>query len=214
MVLELPRIKVCGMTRAEDVQCARDAGADALGFVHYPPSARHAPVETVAKLVHAADGLATIAVLVDATPTEAAELLRATGITAVQLCGGERADDWYDFEAPILRRLGVDAAGQAEQSDWLATALGFVLDHPSAPGGTGRTVDAAIARDMAHVAPCLLAGGLDDANVLERVRAVAPYGVDASSRLESQPGIKSAERVRAFVQNARRALAQASEERT
>ena len=91
---------------------------------------------------------------------------------------------------------------EAEIAAWQGIAAAFVLDHPSAPGGTGLGVDAARAAILARLAPCLLAGGLDEINVRARVHAVAPAGVDASSRLEISPGIKDPARVAAFVRAA------------
>jgi phosphoribosylanthranilate isomerase len=90
---------------------------------------------------------------------------------------------------------------------WRGIAAGFVLDHPSSAGGSGREIDLAIAAELARLAPCLLAGGLDERNVAERVRAVRPAGVDASSRLESAPGHKDPARVTAFIRAARAEVA-------
>lgn len=204
---ELPRIKVCGLTRAEDVRAAWEAGADALGFVQYAPSPRDLSNESAAKLI--ADvpaGVARVLVVVDSTPESASAALAATGADHLQLCGDQRAGDWADFEAPILRRIAVQDGAEDELQSWREVALGFVLDHPSGPGGSGRTVDAALAASLASLAPCLLAGGLDQGNVAERVAAARPAGVDGSSRLESRPGIKDRGRVRAFVSAARAAL--------
>jgi phosphoribosylanthranilate isomerase len=124
----------------------------------------------------------------------------------VQLCGSERASDWAGFVALVLRRVAVDAGAQAEIAAWKGIAHGFVLVHPSSAGGSGRAVDAALAAELARNAPCLLAGGLAADNVADRVQAVRPHGVDASSRLESAPGTKDPARVRSFVDAARTAL--------
>lgn len=205
----LPRVKVCGLTRLEDVLRALEAGADALGFVRHAPSPRHVAPEAAAELIAAAGGRArAVAVLVDATPEDAAAFVRFSGADAVQLCGAERARDWGGFDVPVLRRLAVDEGALEELERWASVALGFVLDHPAGPGGTGRAVDARRAAELARRAPCLLAGGLDAANVAERVREVGPAGVDGSSRLEARPGVKDHRAVGAFVAAARAALAQ------
>ncbi|MEE8468659.1 MAG: phosphoribosylanthranilate isomerase [Planctomycetota bacterium] len=204
---ELPRIKVCGLTRAGDVRAALEAGADALGFVQYAPSPRDLSNESAASLM--ADvpaGVARVLVVVDCTPESASAALAATGADHLQLCGDQRAADWADFCAPILRRIAVQEGAAEELRSWQDVVLGFVLDHPSGPGGSGRCVDGSLAASLASLAPCLLAGGLDQDNVAQRVAQARPAGVDGSSRLESSPGIKDQDRVRAFVAAARAAL--------
>jgi len=129
-----------------------------------------------------------------------------SGASALQLCGSENVEDWRECPLPILRRVAVDGGGLAQIQRWSAVARGFVLDYPVGPGGSGRTVSPGLAAELAQTAPCLLAGGLDPENVRARVEAIRPFGVDASSRLERQPGEKDHVRVERFVQSARRAL--------
>jgi phosphoribosylanthranilate isomerase len=201
------RVKVCGMTREEDVAAAIAAGASALGFVEHPPSPRSVTRERARALIATIAGrVASVAVLVDRDPDFAAAWMRASGATMVQLCGSERAEAWRGFEHPILRRVAADEKAEDEIAAWQGIARAIVLDHPSAPGGTGLGVDLACAAILARRAPCLLAGGLDETNVSARALAVRPFGVDASSRLEIAPGIKDPARVAAFVRAARETL--------
>ncbi|MEP7121641.1 MAG: phosphoribosylanthranilate isomerase [Byssovorax sp.] len=203
----VPRVKVCGITRAEDLLAAIAAGATAIGFVEYPASPRAVTRERARELIEVIAGrVPAVAVLVDRDPDFAAAWMRASGATVVQLCGSERPEAWRGFDFPVLRRVGADASAEAEMAAWKGIAAAFVLDHPSAPGGTGLGVDVARAAHLARLAPCLLAGGLDENNVDDRVRAVRPQGVDASSRLEISPGIKDPMRVAAFVRAALGAL--------
>jgi phosphoribosylanthranilate isomerase len=132
----------------------------------------------------------------------------SAGVRAVQLCGDELARDWTSFPLPILRRIAVRPGAERELDSWLGIAAGFVLDHPAGPGGTGRAVELELAAQLASRAPCLLAGGLDASNVAGLVERVRPAGVDASSRLESAPGVKDPARVADFVRAARAALAE------
>lgn len=204
---ELPRVKVCGLTRSADVQVALDAGADALGFVHHAPSPRNIEATAVAGLIEGIPaGVATVAVLVDVTPEVARGHLVMTGLEWVQLCGSEDPELWRGFNAPILRRLPVDATAEDEVARWSGIAAGFVLDHPSAPGGTGLGVDLEQAARLSRLVPCLLAGGMAPENVAERIREVRPFGVDGSSMLETAPGEKDSLRVEAFVATARATL--------
>ena len=205
--LVVPRVKVCGLTREEDVASAIEAGASALGFVEYPPSPRAVTRERARALIDGVAGrVASVAVLVDRDPDFAAAWVRASGATMVQLCGSERAEAWRGFEHPILRRVAADDRAEEEIAAWQGIAAAVVLDHPSAPGGTGLGVDGARAAILARLAPCLLAGGLDETNVRARLSIARPRGADASSRLEIAPGIKDPARVAAFVRAARETL--------
>ena len=206
-MLDEPTVKVCGLTCSADVDVALEAGAQALGFVHHLPSPRHLDAAAAAVLAARAPAdVWTVAVLVDAERDRAEEHVRASGARAIQLCGSEEAQDWRGFPVPVLRRIPVARGAEQELERWRDVAAGFVLDHPAAPGGSGRAVDEELAASLARAAPCLLAGGLDGDNVAARVARVRPVGVDASSRLERAPGAKDHDAVRAFVRAARAAL--------
>jgi len=198
----LPRVKVCGVTRIGDVEPALRLGLEAVGIVRWRGSPRFLPAGPAEALASALPaGILAVEVLVDAAPDDV-----SGWAGAVQLCGGEAPETWFGFRLPVLRRLPVAPGAEVVVEAWSGVAAGFVLDHPSGPGGTGEAVDLALAAQLARLAPCLLAGGLDEKNVAERVRAVRPAGVDASSRLESAPGEKDPARVAAFVRAAREAL--------
>jgi phosphoribosylanthranilate isomerase len=203
------RVKVCGLTRIVDVDLAVAAGADAIGVVSYPTSPRHAePTLAAALLGRRPRGVRGVLVAVDIDPCELAQRASACGADLVQLCGSERPQDFVGFPFPVLRRLAVDDHASHEQRIWATVAAGFVLDHPSAPGGTGHGVDPTLAAELCRVYPCALAGGLDGDVVAARIVATGAYAVDASSRLELAPGVKDPTRVRAFVRAALAALAE------
>ncbi len=205
--VRLPRIKVCGLTRVADLRAAIAAGADAVGFVHYPPSPRHVDAESCAQLARAARGAAfSVLVTVDLEPAALEVLIAEVRPDAVQLCGGEAPEDCSGLQAAVLRRLPVQAGSEQQVDAWKTRALGFVLDHPATPGGSGRQVDLERSARLAASAPCLLAGGLGPDSVAAAIAAVRPHGVDASSRLETAPGIKDPVRVEAFIEHALRAL--------
>ncbi|MCB1887214.1 MAG: hypothetical protein KDH20_06385, partial [Rhodocyclaceae bacterium] len=150
--------------------------------------------------------IARVGVMVDVDPAAALAWATAAGVDRIQLCGVQRAEDWIEFPLPVWRRVGVDAEGAAEIEAWSKVAELFVLDHPATPGGSGRNVDFVQAARLARTAPCLLAGGLGADNVAAAIAAVQPYGVDASSRLETQPGRKNPAEVLAYVRAAQQAL--------
>lgn len=206
-LLAPPRVKVCGITGEQDARVALAAGADALGVV-LAPSPRRVDADAAAAIVRAAGAVPVVGVFVDAARAEVEGAVARAGLAAAQLCGAERPADFADLPFPVWRRVACDpVAGAAEIARWRDTAALFVLDHPSGPGGTGRTPAPEVARRLAALAPCLLAGGLDAGNVGVLAAAVAPHGVDASSRLESAPGRKDPESVKSFVAAARAALA-------
>ncbi len=201
-----PRVKVCGITRVEDARAAIAAGADALGVI-FAPSPRRVDAARAAAIVQAAGATPVAGVFVDAPRAEVESLVDATGIAAVQLCGQERPEDFSRLTVPVWRRLAVEEpAASLELRRWLPLAALFVLDHPSSPGGSGQTVDPTLARALSAQAPCLLAGGMGPANAAAAAAAVRPHGLDASSRLESAPGLKDSALVKEFVLAARHGL--------
>ncbi len=206
-----PRTKVCGLTTAADAVTAYTAGAGALGVVHFPPSPRSIDAAAARAIVEELPfGAVVVAVMVDPAPEQALRWCERAGVSALQLCGGEAAQDFAGFPLPLLRRIGVSAgAAFAELEAWRPLAAGFVLDHPASPGGSGLAVEHAAAAALVTAAaplPCLLAGGLDPDNVAAAIAAVGPHGADASSRLEAAPGRKDPVRVRAFLAAAEAAL--------
>lgn len=202
-----PKVKVCGLSSLDDVAAVAESGADAAGFVQQPESPRAVSAYYVNRMVgNLPDCVLPVGVFVDQDPKTVLRWCRQGGSRAAQLCGSERPADWKGFALPLLRRVAVAEGAEAEVEAWRQVAAGFVLDHPDAPGGTGRPVDLELAARLCELAPCLLAGGLDEHNVAEAVTSVRPHGVDASSRLEVRPGIKDPARIRAFVEAAREAL--------
>jgi len=215
-------VKVCGLTEPEDAEVATHLGVDAIGVVHHEGSPRSVTAERAARVIaathelcggHAGAPVLPIAVMVDPRPDDALRWMERSGARALQLCGSEPAADWRDFPHPVLRRIAVEDGARRCLEEWRGIAAAFVLDHPSAPGGTGRAIDLEIAARLAASAPSLLAGGLDADNVAHRIAATRPLGVDASSRLERSPGRKDHDHLLRFVGAARAALSRFSSPR-
>lgn len=197
-------IKVCGLTRAQDVAAAASAGADLFGFVHHAASPRHVPLEDLGVLLaQVPEDKTSVLVVVEGQPDELAHLWASSGAQMLQLCGAQEPEEFEGFDAPLLRRIGVQSGALVDLARWSGVAQGFVLDHPSSAGGSGLLVDQDQARELAAAGPCLLAGGLGPATVAKAIREVQPLGVDASSRLECAPGEKDPSAMTAFVQVAR-----------
>jgi len=183
-------IKVCGITRREDALVAAEAGASAIGFIFYPQSPRYIPPERAAALGEGLD-LWKVGIFVDESPEAIEAVMRAAHLDVAQIYGGG---------APAGARVW-KAFRVADAFDgWLSDdAEAVFLD--SAKNGV--SFDWKLARNAG--AKVIVAGGLDASNVAAAIDAAKPWGVDASSKLESAPGIKDHDKVRAFVKAAREA---------
>ncbi len=195
------RIKICGLTRASDLQYAVDAGVDALGLVFYPPSPRYVDLATAAHLASKVPPFVTIVGLfVDADPDQVRATLAAVPIHVLQLHGGE--DDAYcrQFDRPYVKaarvRPGMDLLQYAAS---FPSAQAILLDaFVNGYGGGGKVFDWSLV-PASLGKPVILSGGLDSRNVGTAVRRVRPAAVDVSSGVEASKGIKDAAKVRAFV---------------
>lgn len=216
-------IKLCGLTREEDVRLAVRAGADAVGLVLAAESPRRVGVDRAARLAAAAreeprpQGCAPVQVVGVFTQSDGEWVVRAARsarLDLIQLHGGQPESLRHRLEQagwPCIRTLW-PAAGETPPR-WEGSApWAFLLDSRSGKqaGGTGTPQVADLAagwqRCLAPSAPVILAGGLGPHNVTFYLEAVGPWGVDASSGLERPgcPGIKDPEAVRAFIEAARR----------
>lgn len=193
-------VKICGLTRAEDARVAVAAGADWLGFILKGESPRLVAASAARAMLAALDGATGVAVMVKPAPDEALRLAAAAGAVRVQLHGVEPAEWPRDFPLPAAFAVPVaeDGALMAPLPDKRDLVL---LDTASATraGGTGRVFPWFVAATVAADFRVMVAGGLDGANVGEMLSQVRPFGVDASSRLESAPGLKDADKVRRFI---------------
>jgi phosphoribosylanthranilate isomerase len=197
-------VKICGLTRAEDARAARAAGADWLGFILNGESPRRIAPEAARALCAGLTGVTAVAVLVAAGPEEALDLARRAGAERIQLHRGDPVAWPDDFPLPLS--IAVPVADDGSLTAPLPPARHLVLldsAHPTLHGGVGRPFPWETARVVAATRPVLLAGGLDPDNVAAAIETVRPFGVDASSRLESAPGVKDPDRVRRFVQAVR-----------
>jgi phosphoribosylanthranilate isomerase len=206
------RIKICGLTREADVAAACNAGADAVGFVCYPQSPRCVAPDRLRALASGVSPF-TVPVLlfVNGTHQEIEAALRQVPHALLQFHGDEPESECARYGRPYLRAMrmeeGVDLLDCTRR---FPSAAALLLDAPSDRyGGSGRTFDwARIPRQRAK--PVVLAGGLDSGNVARAISAVQPYAVDVSSGVEDAPGVKSALRIRQFVEAVRSAELQPS----
>lgn len=209
----MTRVKICGITRDEDLVAALDAGADALGFVvGVPSSPRNLPLESAAELVRMVPVFTkAVLVMVPGCISEIAEAWKAVRPDALQVHGhGLPSVEEIREVAPgatLIRGIKLEM-GEALNNVEAAAFDAILLDTfvPGKHGGTGMIHDweasRRICRDM-QPRRLILAGGLRPSNVQEAIRVVRPYAVDVSTGVESSPGVKSAEKMRDFIERVR-----------
>ena len=195
------RIKICGITRSVDLHVAVGAGADALGFVFYPPSPRFVANDAAARLCgEVPPFVSRVGLFVNADPAVVRETLAAVPLDLLQFHGDEDAAYCRQFGKPYLKaarvRPGLDLVEFARS---FSSASGLLLDaYVEGYGGAGQTFDwSLIPRQMPL--PMVLSGGLTPDNVGEAVVKLRPWAVDVSSGVEQAKGIKDADRIAAFV---------------
>lgn len=200
-------VKVCGVRTAAVAEAAVDAGADWIGIVFEPRSSRYASDEE-ARVVRDAVGSRAdvIGVFVEPSLAELDAAAARYRLAGVQVHGSFDPALALRCSVPVIPGINIPDAHRAFTLQWWPDCL-VLIDAPAAalPGGTGQPVPLAIAAEVARHRPIILSGGLRPDTVAEAVRTVRPRGVDASSGLETAPGVKDASLVRAFVVNARAA---------
>jgi phosphoribosylanthranilate isomerase len=202
------RIKFCGMTRIDDVRLGVDLGADAIGLVFAPRSPRRLePAQALRLRAALPPFLAAVALVMDPEPSLLRTIVQTVRPTLLQFHGSEPAEECDRAGLPYLKVVPMAIPeGAAIHAARYPHAAGLVLDGHAAgeAGGSGRRFDWTLApRGLDR--PLLLAGGLTPDNVYDAIRVVRPYAVDVSSGIESEPGIKDAEKMRRFVEAVRRA---------
>lgn len=199
------RVKICGITRPQDVQAAVAAGADALGFVFAAGSPRVLTAELAAELARQVPAFVSrVGLFLDQDFAAVSRVLDRVPLSLLQFHGRERADFCRSFGRPYIKALGMASAPEldAAQREYRDAAALLLDSHRAGEsGGTGRTFDWSGIPVLGL--PLVLAGGLTPENVREAVRRVRPWAVDVSSGVEDAPGVKNAERIRKFIDEAK-----------
>ena len=200
------RVKICGITRIDDLHAACDAGADALGFVFYDKSPRHVSVEAAAELVRALPPFVqSVGLFVNADPAYIESVLKHVPLDLLQFHGDESPLDCIRYGRPYLKAVRVKADTDLLKcaADFDA-ARGLLLDAYVAgvPGGTGERFDwRLIPANLPK--PVVLSGGLTPDNIIEAVQGVRPWAVDVSSGVELTKGIKDSHKMAQFIAKAK-----------
>ncbi len=206
--------KICGITNLEDALTAVDAGADALGFVFYESSPRRIDLEAARKIVkQLPEMIEKVGVFVNQTEESICVLADAAGLTAVQLHGDNEDPHVADLIAerrPHLKVVVGISMHHPKPEGWAMmwhpdVVHAFLVDsgNSSNYGGTGKTFDWQASQrsieEIARLGRVVVAGGLTPGNVTAAIRMLRPWGVDVASGVETRPGKKDREKVRAFV---------------
>ncbi|MGW0364306.1 phosphoribosylanthranilate isomerase [Streptomyces sp. NPDC002990] len=194
-----PFIKICGLRTARDVEVAVESGADAVGFVFAPGSPRTVDAATARALAALVpDAVLTVGVFRGQPVGEVRRLADESGVRAVQLHGDEGAEYYEELRGPG-RTLIRATAEHVERCGELGEDL-LLLDAPDP--GSGKPWNWGSEEFAAPKGRWMLAGGLTPANVGEAVRVTGAWGVDVSSGVERERGVKSPELIRAFIRAA------------
>lgn len=201
-------VKICGITRVEDAQAAIDAGADALGFVFYPPSPRYVTPKQAEQIIRDLPPFVTTVGLFVDVPLESVNAIAARcRLDRIQLQGREPPEFCGQVKQPVIKAFRIkNAESLASLPDYRVAAYLLDADVEGAlPGGTGASFAWELALQAKPYGPVILAGGLTPENVEAAIMQIRPYGVDVSSGVERAPGVKDHQKIRAFIARAKTA---------
>ena len=209
------RAKICGITRIQDIQSVVDAGADAIGFVFFPPSPRSVTPEQAKELIrHVPAYVQTVGLFVNASADDIVQILKQAPVDILQFHGDETPQQCKQIAAQAGRRwykaiqvkpeMDVTAVIRQFQQ---AGASAVLLDawHPELKGGTGHSFDWSAFPKLDI--PLILAGGLKPENIEDAIKTTNAYAVDVSGGVESAKGIKDQQLIEQFMQGVQRGSA-------
>jgi len=202
------RVKICGLTRLQDIAEAAEAGADALGFVFTPRSRRAVDAAAAESLVREVPAfVARVGLFMDQGFEDVARVLDRVPLSLLQFHGSEDAEFCRQFGLPYIKALAMGSAEDRARVERRAAAFddaaALLLDSHAEgeAGGSGHGFDWSAVPALPR--PLVLAGGLSPDNVREAVRKVRPWAVDVSSGVEDAPGRKNVAKIRQFIREAK-----------
>ena len=200
----MTKVKICGFTDPDNARDASIAGVDAVGLVFYHKSPRNVDVQKAQEIIDALPPFVNrVGLFVNANPSFVDEILCEVPLDTLQFHGDESLLDCTQYQMPFIKSLRVRPDTNVVQvAEQFSSASAILLDsfNPSSFGGTGEAFDWSLACVDISL-PIILAGGLNSDNVSSAIRQVRPYAVDASSGVESAPGVKDIDKIVAFIRN-------------
>ncbi|GAA4084092.1 phosphoribosylanthranilate isomerase [Zhongshania borealis] len=197
------RVKICGITRADDAAAAVRAGADALGFVFYAKSPRYISPKHAAEIMAAMPPfVCKVGLFVNAAPDEVRQVLTVCSLDLLQFHGDETPAYCASFATPYMKAIRMrDDIDVADAIKAYASASAILLDSykPGVPGGTGESFDWARFPER-NAQSLVLAGGLRPENAGAAIASCKPYALDVSGGVEAAPGIKCPDAIQRFIE--------------
>jgi len=211
------RVKICGISEEAHALAAAEAGADFIGFIFAPSPRQVTPVQAekiAAAVKQSSHPAEAVGLFVNVTATVVNEIADICHLDWVQLSGDETWEYCCEIKKPLIKAVRVGQQSPEEIGDLLANGTKTLAHHKhlflldsrvkGKYGGTGKTFDWGLARQVAEHFPVIIAGGLTPENVARAIKTASPWGVDTSSGVEVN-GKKHMARIRAFVEAVRRA---------
>ena len=205
--MAVTHVKVCGLTRSADVAAAVAQGAWAVGFVMWSGSPRSVTPSQLGELTtEVPEGVKRVAVVVNPGVDHVRRWRDEAGLTTLQLHGGEDVAAFLSLGMDVVKAVSLESDEDVERAAALPAEVTVLVDahDPVRRGGTGERADWTRAAALSRLRPVILAGGLRAENVRDAIAQVNPWGVDVSSGLESEPGIKDVAKIQNFFATVRR----------
>lgn len=210
------KVKICGLTEEDAVDAAIDAGADFVGVVFFEKSPRHVGIERANQLLEfVPEEVRRVGLFVDASNEFLDRVMNHLRLDLFQFHGSEsprRVDDArLEYGMPVMKAVGISSTADLALAGEYADICDWLLFDAKGPAGSDRPGGNAVCFDWSLLngrkwpCPWMLAGGLDAGNVAEAVRLSGAGAVDVSSGVETAPGIKTAEKIAAFIRAAKSA---------
>ncbi len=195
-----PKVKICGITRAEDAGVAAELGASAVGFIFIRTSPRYLEPGRAKKIVqHLPPFVTPVGIVSHISRPEALAIVASSGVRCLQLHENDRRQEIGELPVPHYPVFRVSPEFKVDMLRVITTSA-FMLNTyvDGTLGGTGKTFDWNVAVEAKQYGRLILSGGLNPENIGDAVRKVGPYAVDASSGVERSPGIKDHDKLEAF----------------
>jgi phosphoribosylanthranilate isomerase len=207
------RVKICGITKPEQGKAIAKMGATALGFICVHSSPRYVTVDSIQTIKSQLPPfIDTIGVFANAEKTEITQLIKATGLSGVQLHGEETPEFCLELRQTlknieVIKALKIKNINSLDRVSYYYNSVDtLLLDayHPQLLGGTGKVIPWQELTNFSPPIPWLLAGGLNPDNILEALKILQPSGIDLSSGVERSPGDKDLDKVADLFNNLRK----------
>ena len=199
------KVKICGITSAEDARLAVEAGADALGFIFVENTPRFIAPNRAASIIRDLPPFVTpVGVFWNHPAGQVKAVAEQCGLRALQFHGDEPPESLAEYRLPVIKTIKLAGAADLACMDGYRVAA-FLLDSRArwSEGERREPIEWTLARQAASRGLIILSAGLTAENVAEAIRIARPYAVDVNSGVEGEPGLKDPDKVRRFVREAK-----------